>query len=796
MLVRKSFKLPCTALSLAATLLGACTADRGLPGDEGQTTEVTAAAESDPDGYLTPDFGSPFLPPGIKALSDAVSAASGYYSKAKSAYDVINLGLQALGILDPVDPDAQFKAVEEAIAKLVSAADVHDTMFFIDTQRGKADWAVGRIKVAGGTLAEGGNEDQSSGEAARTIIEPDDAAFYRVDNPTATHGLWKSVVPDRPETIQGVDAALVYDWRLGAPALLEVIAKRVAVIAAMDQNFRWDHRYDDQLRSYREAIQRNYNKMLDGIRCVSQPTAGRALGLGQVCADIYTGVYTFEPFSQWTRFPTFAEENQILQLLKSELIRGMPLFQMQRMIDTLTLYIDAQQDFTEVNSEIRLSRAQDLCLDVQGGNPNPGTTVWIWPCNALSAQWWVYDRLSGQIRNAAFGVCLDVLPRQTWFSGQSVQPTPGIMAGAGVVTNGCDGTGGQKWTWDPDSETMQNEYGMVLNAVTTWPNPAPVAQATVNVTTGPPAGLAGQHWLAVQKDMGRRAGLLWRYSTGELRLWDMISGWRYQDVAIGSASLDWQPIATGDFNADGHGDILWQNGGWLSLWNLKSTTVTAMTPATSNAPGAKPLVGDVDGDGVSDLLFNIVGGSPPTDEMATWLMNPGSTLPREVSSFSSQSYSVVALGNFDGDIGNHADQIRIRNDATVTIALSTGSSYSFTVGTTAWTIPAVGDFNGDGTTDILWFKTDSFDVAISPVIAGQPQAGVVIGTVPASSGWSILGVADVDNDGISDIVWRHTDGTVGFWMMSDPSTIREYTTLPLSPDVSFAGTIVLGPQKG
>jgi hypothetical protein len=54
----------------------------------------------------------------------------------------------------------------------------------------------------------------------------------------------------------------------------------------------------------------------------------------------------------------------------------------------------------------------------------------------------------------------------------------------------------------------------------------------------------------------------------------------------------------------------------------------------------------------------------------------------------------------------------------------------------------------------------------------------------------------VDNDGISDIVWRHTDGTVGFWMMSDPSTIREYTTLPLSPDVSFAGTIVLGPQKG
>ena len=38
---------------------------------------------------------------------------------------------------------------------------------------------------------------------------------------------------------------------------------------------------------------------------------------------------------------------------------------------------------------IRLtSVANNMCLDISGGNPNPGANVQIWPCNNTAAQDW------------------------------------------------------------------------------------------------------------------------------------------------------------------------------------------------------------------------------------------------------------------------------------------------------------------------------------------------------------------------------------------------------------------------
>ena len=78
---------------------------------------------------------------------------------------------------------------------------------------------------------------------------------------------------------------------------------------------------------------------------------------------------------------------------------------------------------------------------------------------------------------------------------------------------------------------------------------------------------------------------------------------------------------------------------------------------------------------------------------------------------------------------------------------------------------------------------------------GRPVSGALVGNVPLSSGWSLQGVSDVDHDGISDIVWRHIDGTVGFWLMNGPESVREYPTTWLPADVSFAGVVELGPPR-
>lgn len=117
-----------------------------------------------------------------------------------------------------------------------------------------------------------------------------------------------------------------------------------------------------------------------------------------------------------------------------------------------------------------------LCIDVVNGSNANGVRIQLEGCGSLfAAQSWFFAEGSQAIYNPNFQRCLDV------YGGN-------LVAGAAVGIYDCNGTGAQRWTWDPATYQIKNvPSGLcmdVINGVvartsqfqlqtcSTWANPA------------------------------------------------------------------------------------------------------------------------------------------------------------------------------------------------------------------------------------------------------------------------------------------------------------------------------------
>jgi hypothetical protein len=371
-------------------------------------------------------------PSNIKLISNKAKELSGYYSTAKTALEVAGALGEALGVIKPHDANAQFNALHDHLNTVATGINWQATKNFIDAQRGPAIWAITNLK-RDKTAMRGSNEDQDSGSAAETL-SLGGGAFNRPYNKKDTDGWWRGSITYTKEELLPQPGDLVYDWRLGIPALLEVISYRLQFIAAIDPNFRNNDSYDEELERYRSTLERHLKNMLAGIKCARNYISGYPIPpLWQVCADIRTGI---EAIEWWPRIgQPMPDPQAIHDKLRSEIMRAMPIFEVRAMIDTLYLYQYPWLDLTEKYQRIPVYRAPHLCLDVQGGSAS------LWDCDESDVQQWVYDRKSGTISNPPSGRCLDVQ------GGSAVSGTP-------VQLWLCNGGDGQKWTYDPQTHVL------------------------------------------------------------------------------------------------------------------------------------------------------------------------------------------------------------------------------------------------------------------------------------------------------------------------------------------------------
>jgi hypothetical protein len=260
------------------------------------------------------------------------------------------------------------------------------------------------------------------------------------------------------------------------------------------------------------------------------------------------------------------------------------------------------------------------------------------------------------------------------------------------------------------------------------------------------------------------------------------------NVAVNSGSTlnSWY---MGDFNGDGRSDILWRNDNgdttdWLGATNggYADNAANAYTNVTSDWHVA--AVGDFNGDGRSDILwrndngaiFNFLGTANGG------FVNNGNNSYNGVGN----DWQIVGIGDFNGD--GRADILWRHTDGLLTDWLGTanggftsnGAIFTVLVDP-AWSIVATRDFNGDGRSDILWRHTSG---TLSDWL-GQTNGAFLDNGANAGASvdpqWKIIGTGDFNGDGRNDILWRQNDGTLSVWLAN--------TNGSFSSNSNFSGSI-------
>lgn len=158
------------------------------------------------------------------------------------------------------------------------------------------------------------------------------------------------------------------------------------------------------------------------------------------------------------------------------------------------------------------------------------------------------------------------------------------------------------------------------------------------------------------------------------------------------------------------------------------------------------------------------------------------------------------MGDFNGD--GYSDILWRQDGGVVGIwfmqhAMLVGTVFPGAPGN-EWQIQGIGDFDRDRRDDILWRRnTDAllalwqqgqYDTGLRPSWQNQP------GSLP-SYDWIVDGVSDFNADGLADILWRHKDGAVVIWKMNGGTYLGESAHAPMDTTYQLRGLLAQGHQR-
>ncbi len=232
-----------------------------------------------------------------------------------------------------------------------------------------------------------------------------------------------------------------------------------------------------------------------------------------------------------------------------------------------------------------------------------------------------------------------------------------------------------------------------------------------------------------------------------------------------------QVVLVGDFDHDGKSDIAWRKTGWTE-WIIEFGNGTVNQHALTDGrtdfnPSGNAqvtVVGDFDGDGKSDIAWRKNLWTEWIIEYGNGVVN-GHALTDGRTDFSGDTTTQVTLvGDFDHD-GKSDIAYRKTGWGEWIVDYGNGviNQHSFTDGRSDFNpngaqVTLVGDFDGDGKSDLAWRKT-----GWGNWIIGFGNGAVNGNAFPdgrtdfdGSTSVQMALAADFDGDGKTDIAWRKT----------------------------------------